>query len=174
MFTALWLAEEGIRVQIIDQQPGTTTRSYACAMHPRTLDLLAQAGIGAEVATTGRRIDTVAFYEGGTRRAVLNLADLPGAFPYLLVLDQSRLEELLERKLKQLGNVYVNWNHRLADLRQEGGGVTATVERLTQSGKGYSVPGFDWVVGRRSTVVADYVVGADGNHSIVRQRLAIP
>ena len=40
LLTAILLAEAGIEVRIIDREARTTVRSYACALHPRTLRLL--------------------------------------------------------------------------------------------------------------------------------------
>ena len=58
LFTALLLAESGIRVKVIDQESRTTTHSHACALHPRTLKLLDQAGLTADLVKLGQRIDT--------------------------------------------------------------------------------------------------------------------
>ncbi len=40
MMTALLLARNGIRIKVIDREPGTATQSYACALHPATLEKL--------------------------------------------------------------------------------------------------------------------------------------
>ena len=140
MFTALRLAESGISVQLIDQESRTAGRSYACALHPRTLQLLDQAGVAREAIQRGQRIETAAFYEGALRRAEVNLSRLPGAFPFVLVLAQCTLEDLLEKKLKERG-VKVHWNHRLADLAMRDGAAIAGIEEMSLTGKGYSVVG---------------------------------
>ena len=63
LFTALCLAEAGIEVRVIDRQARTTTRSYACALHPHTLELLDRVGLAAELVEQGRRVETFAFYD---------------------------------------------------------------------------------------------------------------
>jgi len=173
MFTALRLAQGGIAVQLIDQEPRTAGRSYACALHPRTLQLLDEAGVAREAIQRGRRIDTVAFYEGALRRAEVKLSGLPVEFPFVLVLAQSILEDLLEKKLKEQGGVKVHWNHRLADLAMKDGAAEAGIEEMALAGKGYVVPAFEMEVKRTFTARADYAVGADGQNSVVRQRLGI-
>src|SRR5712664_2606483 len=40
LMTAALLAESDIQVEIIDREERTTTRSYACALHPGTMRLL--------------------------------------------------------------------------------------------------------------------------------------
>jgi 2-polyprenyl-6-methoxyphenol hydroxylase-like FAD-dependent oxidoreductase len=172
MFTALQLAGSGIAVQLIDQESRTAGRSYACALHPRTLQLLDEAGLAREAIQRGQRVETVAFYEGALRRAEVKLSSLPAAFPFVLVLAQSSLEDLLEKKLQERG-VQVQWNHRLADLEMRDGAAVAGIEELALTGKGYIVPGFELEVKKTVSARADFVVGADGQNSAVRHRLGI-
>jgi len=170
LFTAIHLAEAGIKVTVIDQEERTTVRSYACALHPLTIQLLEQAGLGAAVLEAGRRVRTVAFYEGPSRRAEVKLAEPGKDFPFLLILPQNVLEEVLERRLRKAG-VAVNWNHRFEDFTEEQEGVTAIVDELEGTSTGYIVPHWETVVKRRLAVHADFLIGADGFRSIVRQRL---
>jgi 2-polyprenyl-6-methoxyphenol hydroxylase-like FAD-dependent oxidoreductase len=51
--------------------------------------------------------------------------------------------------------------------------ATATIEELAMEGKGYIVPDFDLSVKKTVTAEAEYVVGTDGQGSIIRQRLGI-
>ena len=90
MLTALLLSEKGVPVKLIDKEQRTTTRSYACALHPGTLRLLDSVGLAEEVLRQGRRIETVAFYEGDSRRAEIRLSQLPGKFPCAVVMPQGR------------------------------------------------------------------------------------
>jgi len=173
MFTALQLAGSGVAVQLIDQESRTAGRSYACALHPRTLQLLDEAGLAREAIQRGQRIDTVAFYEGAHRRAEVKLSSLPAEFPFVLVLEQSTLEDLLEKKLQERGGVKVHWNHRLADLVMRDGAAVAGIEVMALTGKGYIVPDFELEVKKAVSARADFVVGADGQNSAVRQRLGI-
>ncbi len=101
MLTALLLAQNGIKTRIIDQESRTAGHSYSCALHPRSIKLLYQAGLADQAIEFGRRIDTVGFYEGNTRRAEVRFSELPVEYPFALVLEQSSLENLLEQKLRQ-------------------------------------------------------------------------
>jgi 2-polyprenyl-6-methoxyphenol hydroxylase-like FAD-dependent oxidoreductase len=173
MFTALRLAENGVKVKLIDQESCTAGRSYACALHPRTLQLLDEVGVARDAIKLGRRVDTIAFCQGADRRAEIDLSRLPVDFPFVLVLEQTILEDLLEQKLQERAGLKVHWNHRLADLSMRGEVATATIEELAMEGKGYIVPDFEMAVKKTVTAEADYVVGTDGQGSIVRQRLGI-
>jgi 2-polyprenyl-6-methoxyphenol hydroxylase-like FAD-dependent oxidoreductase len=172
MFTALLLAQNGIKTQVIDQASRPAGHSYSCALHPRTIELLRQTAVVSEAAGLGRRIDIVGFYEGNSRCAEVKLSDLPVKFPFALVLPQSTLERLLEERLREAG-VKIHWNHRLANLEMNGNATTATIEKLGASGKGFIVPEFENVVAKELQTQACFVVGADGFNSTVRQRLGI-
>ena len=172
LLTAILAAEAGMGVKIIDQEVRTTARSYACALHPRTLKLLDGMGLAAPLMERGRRIETVAFYDRESRRAEVKLSELGGTFPFLLILPQSAFEEVLEQRLRKAG-VTVNWNHRFDDCQEQGDGVSATVEELGGTATGYIVPHWETVVKGRTQVHARFVVGADGWRSLVRRRMGI-
>jgi 2-polyprenyl-6-methoxyphenol hydroxylase-like FAD-dependent oxidoreductase len=172
LLTALLLNEAGIEAKIIDREARTTARSYACALHPRTLKLLERMGLAAAVLDRGRRIQTIAFYDGESRRAEIRLSELGGDFPFLLILPQNAFEDLLEQRLRKAGAA-VTWNHRFDDLKDEAETVVATVEEMGGTATGYIVPHWETVVKRRFPVRARYLVGADGPGSLVRQRLGI-
>jgi 2-polyprenyl-6-methoxyphenol hydroxylase-like FAD-dependent oxidoreductase len=171
LLTAVLLAETGVAVQIIDREDRTTARSYACALHPRTLKLLGRLGLAEQIIAQGRRIPTVAFYDGAARRAEIKLSELGGEFPFLLVLPQSVLEEVLEQRLRQKAGAKVKWNHRLDRFQTGEDGVVATVEKLAGTAMGYIVPHWETMVQSVISIRARFMVGADGHNSMVRQRL---
>ena len=172
LLTAIQLAEAGIPVRIIDREARTTVRSYACALHPRTLKLLDRMGLAAQMTERGRRVEKIAFYDGATRQAEVELSELGGAFPFMVILPQNIFEEALEQRLRKAG-VAVNWNHRFSDLQSDAGGVVATVEELGATATGYIVPHWEAIVKRSFPLRAQFLVGADGYGSLVRQRLGI-
>jgi 2-polyprenyl-6-methoxyphenol hydroxylase-like FAD-dependent oxidoreductase len=172
LLTALLLAEAGIEVRIIDQEERTAGRSYACALHPRTMQLLKRLGLAADALEQGRQISRLAFYDGSLRQAEINLAPLGGEFPFLVTLPQSAFENLLEQRLRGAG-VTVQWNHRLEGFESTENAVVAGVAKLGGTSTGYIVPHWEMVVKQRSAVTAKFLVGADGRGSLVRQRAGI-
>ena len=136
LLTAIVAAEAGLAVKVIDQESRTTARSYACALHPSTLNLLDEMGLAAPMLEQGRKVETVAFYDRESRRAEVKLAGLGGKFPFLLILPQSAFEHALEQRLQKAG-VTVEWGHRFADCQDQGDAVTATVEELGGTATGY-------------------------------------
>jgi 2-polyprenyl-6-methoxyphenol hydroxylase-like FAD-dependent oxidoreductase len=172
LWSALLLAEAGVQVTIIDREQRTTARSYACALHSHTLSLLQEVGLGQALLERGRRVQRVGFYDGQTQRAELDLAKLGGDFPYLLILPQSELEGVLEARLRQAG-VTVQWNYRFQDFTEESEMIEATIEELGGTGTGYIVPHWETLVRDRAPLRAQFVIGADGQNSTVRQRAHI-
>jgi len=172
MTMALLLARQGVDVAVLDEESGPAARSYACALHPGSLELLDRLGLTDGLLPLGRRVDAVVFGDGREARADVRLSVLPSGFPYLLVLPQSALEELLERALAR-ANVRIHWNHRLSDLQHDSRGVVASVDKLGGSAVGYIVPHWETVVKKTTECRATWLVGADGHRSVVRQRLGL-
>jgi 2-polyprenyl-6-methoxyphenol hydroxylase-like FAD-dependent oxidoreductase len=114
----------------------------------------------------------VSFHEGAAAPTEIDIAAVTPEFPHMLTLPQAAMETLLEQKLNE-AHVQVAWNHRLADLRSEGGVVLATVEELCGTATGYDVPRWETVVNKTLHFSAPFVVGADGYRSAVRRCLGI-
>lgn len=170
MFLALRLAEAGVRVELVDEAWNRAARSYALALHPGTLALLAGAGLADELLAAGHRIDAVAVYDRRRRRAELRLGTVGGDFPFALVLPQSAFERALERRLTAAG-VRVRWNHRVARLEPGDDRVEVRIERLAKDSTGYGVATTEWVVDKVRTAKPAFVVGTDGHRSSVRREL---
>jgi 2-polyprenyl-6-methoxyphenol hydroxylase-like FAD-dependent oxidoreductase len=173
LLAALTLAEQGIEVEVLDEARRVAGHSYACGLHPGTLALLDRLGISKDILERGRRINTVAFYEGGLRRGEIKLLELESAFPYVLVLPQSGLEQVLEATLEAKGGIHVRWNHRVSHLTPEESMVSVTTEKLGGTSRGYIVPHWESVVKGTRQIDADFVIGADGHNSLIRRSLAI-
>lgn len=178
MLAALALAERGVGVEIVDEEWRATSRSYALALHGSTLEHLDQMesgdGLADQLLGRGHRVDRIAFYEGSKQRASVDLAALGGNHPFVLVLPQKELEDLLEERLERHG-VRVRWNHRLAELTVGEGGERshAVVEHLGKESTGYSVATTVWVVEKTLELAPRCVIGADGHRSRVRHALGV-
>ncbi len=172
LFAALLLARRELRVEVIDQSWRSGAHSYALALHARSLSLLEQVGLTARVLEKALRIGRVAFWDRQGQQAQLDLAVLPARNNTLAILPQSTLESLLVQRLEALG-VRVRWNHRLAALEPGVDKVDVTIHRLTKSSEGYPVASTEWTIDRTLHEQYDYVIGADGIRSAVRQQLNI-
>jgi len=164
LLTTLVLTQHRVRTRIIDAEPRTTAQSYACALHPCSLCLLECVGLVDEVIELGRKVETLSLYEGEIARTHLKLSELPGRYPFAVVLEQAVLEDLLEQHLRRAG-AKVEWNHRLLSIKEREREVDAVVEKAGPSGQKLNKP--------HATIHANFVVGADGHNSTMRRLLNI-
>jgi 2-polyprenyl-6-methoxyphenol hydroxylase-like FAD-dependent oxidoreductase len=79
----------------------------------------------------------------------------------------------LEEALQRRHGIGVDWQHRLTSLEPNNAHVVAQVDKLGYEGKGYIVPSFEEAVEKTLTASADFLVGADGAQSAVRNALGI-
>src|SRR4051794_9483343 len=103
LMATLVLAEQGIQVQIVDQEKRPAARSYALALHPQSLRLLDEVGLADGLLARAHRIERLAFYEGMERRAELDPTPPPGGIPLVAALPQQNLAGGVGRGLKRRG-----------------------------------------------------------------------
>ena len=111
----------------------------------------------------------VSVFEGHERRAHLDFSGLPGRYPFAVALEQSMLENLLEQRLRRAG-IKIGWNYRLLEIKPHGDRMDACLEKLDSADGSWA---FASTAGERTTLQADFVIGTDGHHSTVRQRMDI-
>jgi 2-polyprenyl-6-methoxyphenol hydroxylase-like FAD-dependent oxidoreductase len=165
LFAALLLTQQGVRVQILDEERRPAARSYALALHPLSLALLHTVGAIPLLQERGHRVETLTFLDGDRTQAQLRFAGLPFAHPAVLVVPQQTLEGVLESLLIERG-VQVQWNHRLIEIDQSGGTPLARIQK-THHGRGR------WSERETLQVRPRFVIGADGHRSTVRSALAL-
>jgi 2-polyprenyl-6-methoxyphenol hydroxylase-like FAD-dependent oxidoreductase len=172
LIAALFLQHYGVRVEIVDMHQRTTQHSYALAIHPRTLQILDEAGLSEKLIGVGRKLTKVAYYEGRERRAEIDFSALASKHPYLLVVRQSLLERAAEEALRRK-KLKVLWGHRLQALTIDGATLQAEVAKLDHVATGYPVARTEWLVVRSETIRPVYIIGADGYDSAVRRMSGI-
>src|SRR5215207_5162987 len=162
--TGLSLACQFIRYGIdflsVDKNEGVTPFSKAIGVQARTLEIYDQLGLAHAAIDEGTIASRVRLIEGGEVRGEINLGNFGkdlSQFPYMLMLEQSRNEELLHKFL-QSGDRTVLWNTELENFAQDEKGVTARVK--TPSGES-------------QTITAKYLAGCDGASSPVRHGLGL-
>lgn len=150
----LWLASElrlaGVGVIMVEEQADRTERSRALIIHPRTLEILASRGLADQVLEEGIAIPSGHFAMLDER---LDFSKLDTPFPFTVALLQVRTEEIIEAHVLDAG----------AEIRR---GVRVT--GLADQGETARVQLDDG-----TTLTANWVVGCDGAHSIVRQEAGI-
>lgn len=74
-------------------------------------------------------------------------------------LPQYKMEEILRRKMAELPGVEARYGWVAKTIEQDAGTVRVTIEELNGAG--------------RDVIEADYLVGCDGGHSVVREQMGI-
>jgi 2-polyprenyl-6-methoxyphenol hydroxylase-like FAD-dependent oxidoreductase len=164
LLAALRLRELRIDVRIVDQQSQHRMHTFPVVLHPQSLRLLNELGVAAALHWRGRPITQLAIYTEHQRRAVLDLPNVAGAARGVLTLPQDILRQVLTNAVRERG-VEVEWNTRLEMLQQDHGSVWGRLAQQvpTPSGGPPEVQAFE----------ADFVIGADGYESSVREALGI-
>lgn len=165
---AMFLAQRGVEVLVVERHPGTSIHPRAIGQHPRTMELFRVAGITGEVRAASRGGGGLEVRMGTTVRAVTetinsgNYAgpDLALASPQpLATAAQDYLEPIILDRARQLG-ADIRFTTEFLDFKQDANGVTAHIRDRYDHEK-------------TSTVHADYLIAADGYRSPVRTELGI-
>jgi 2-polyprenyl-6-methoxyphenol hydroxylase-like FAD-dependent oxidoreductase len=159
--TAIGLARTGIDVTMLEAQGGINNSPRAAVYFPTTLAVLEKLGLLEDAKAIG--LPTTRFKMHFLDSGEAIEADLRDALPpdarydYNLHFGQHLLGELVLRHLERLPNARVLWNHEVVAIEQDGRArVTASTP------EGYRELETDWVI------------GADGARSGVRNALGLP
>ncbi|MFC9330652.1 FAD-dependent monooxygenase [Kitasatospora sp. NPDC057015] len=155
---ACTLARQGVTVRVIEKSPGFHRISRGKALNPRSLEVLADLGLGERLTAAGRTGLVFRKYFAGEHVSDTDpLAEPPDGpesrYAGPLSIPQWRTEDLLRERLAEYG-VQVELGTELVGFTQDEQGVRAELAD-----------------GRR--IPADYLVGCDGARSPVRRRLQV-
>lgn len=144
LMTAVELQRAGIDALVLDREPRRTGQSKALGLQPRSVELLADRGLLDPLLPHVRARLPHGHFSG----IPVDYTGLPTRFPYQLGVEQARVEEVLEDRLR----IPVLRGSEVVAVEQVGGSVTVGLA----DGSSFS---------------AGYAVAADGGHSAVRSRL---
>lgn len=155
---AIELLRRNISVRIVDAAPSSFTGSRGKGIQPRTLEIFDLMGIADAVVESSCLYPFLKFHVGpfgfkggslGTRHP--SSTDRP--YPNMLMVSQSRTEEILREKMTELGG-QVEYNNAVVGFCETNSGVKVTLE----SG---------------DTIKSDYLVACDGGRSTIRSLLDV-
>ena len=150
---AVTLASAGIDCVVLDRLAAGANTSRAAVVHARTLEVLNELGASRELVARGLRLERFTVRDGARALLTVGFGGLPTPHPYVLAVPQYETESVLLARLRELGGD-VHRPFEVASAVQDEDGVTLTMT----SGE---------------TLRADYAVGADGMHSVVREAAGI-
>lgn len=148
------LADNDVRVRIVDKDEHWSSWSKAMTLTPRTLEHFHMLGVAAECLRNGimaRRINH--YTQRGRVIGVADLAEIEGDYPGLLQLSQSEITGILDRAATERG-VTVERGRALIDIDVDDDSHRCHLRDTD---------------GRSSTITARFVVGTDGGRSRVRE-----
>jgi 2-polyprenyl-6-methoxyphenol hydroxylase-like FAD-dependent oxidoreductase len=182
LFGALCLSDHGVDVEIVsptERDPALRRRSSHGAvvlLHPGSLALLHRHGVAESVLERGRRVSSVRVHRGRECAGEVSFEKLSRGsglpFDFALSVARADLEECLRAALKAR-RVEVHDQRRLARFEQGNARVRVTIDYLGSDSAGYAVAHSEMVVDKSAELEPEFVLAADGPHSVVRQQLGI-
>jgi 2-polyprenyl-6-methoxyphenol hydroxylase-like FAD-dependent oxidoreductase len=150
----LLLARAGVEVTVLEKHADFLRDFRGDTVHPSTLDLLDELGLGDEFARLpARRLDSIQLPIGGGVAQIASLRHLPGKHKYIAMVPQWDLLDLLARAASAEPTFTLRMSTEVVGLVRERGRV-AGVKYRSAAGAG--------------EIRADLVVGCDGRDSVVR------
>ncbi|WP_181718965.1 FAD-dependent monooxygenase [Nocardia gipuzkoensis] len=154
---AIMLADAGVDFVLLDRLSEGANTSRAAVVHARTLEVLEELGIAEELVASGDVVARFTVHDGGRTLATIDFGGLPTRYPYTLMTPQDTTEAVLLKRLRKAGG----------DVHRP-----YTVSRVAEQNEGVTVEYTD-AAGTPGSIRADYVIGTDGMHSVVREQAGI-
>jgi len=151
------LARCGRSVVVLERWPAMNPSSRAFATMARTLEVLDARGLADEVLAKAHRAPGVSIFAG----ARIDLTHLQSEFQFVAVTPQTNVDNALAGYALSHGAQILR-GFEIVALEQDSDGVTVTAR-----------PTHDDDPAHRATWRADYVIGADGAHSTVRDLIGV-
>ncbi|KAJ7062661.1 FAD binding domain-containing protein [Mycena amicta] len=168
LILAMILLKNGVSVRLIDKERTHRIGSRGAGIQARTLELYDILGILPAIQGAGEHTPNIAMYKPGDKEPVktFRLSEMveptPGTpHPNALCLPQDQHEAILREHLTPLG-AEVELGTELRDFEQFPDHVVAHIVKTDAQG-----------VETEEHTVFDWLVGADGAHSVVRKKLGL-
>lgn len=157
LMMAAQLLRFGLQPLVVDVKTGINQQSRALAVQPRSLEIFRQLGLEKRLLEHGNMISGLSAYEDTELLGTVSLdadSGVKSKFPYVLVLEQSKTEQiLLDYLTAHACPVY--WNCELLEIQMKDKGTRVLIRNREE------VQELD----------CDWLIGADGASSGVRQML---
>ncbi|KAF5683845.1 3-(3-hydroxyphenyl)propionate 2-hydroxylase [Fusarium denticulatum] len=161
LFTALILAQKGIKVTVIEASEGISRSPRACVQLPCVNLEFAKAGVIDEIFEYGCRSGHGYCWRDGydTSKVLADFTPPPSDNPNLCaaMIGQDVLAQIFLKHLINTGNAEVIFNHAFTRVEDHGDSVTVHARRILDD--------------QELSFNCRYVVGADGGKSAVRKSI---
>lgn len=149
---ACFLAKYNVPFMIIDKKSTISNHIKACMLSSRSLEIFSKLGLLDQAMLLGQYTDAFEIYRDKARIVSLDYHSIETPFPFHLHLGQPYTEKVLHEYLVDR-KINVLWQHELFNFTQDDNGVTAIISHEN----------------KKITIEAEFLVGADGAASKVRQ-----
>ncbi|MFI1538294.1 FAD-dependent monooxygenase [Streptomyces anandii] len=155
---ALELRRRGVDCRIVDRLPERLPFAKAVGVQPRTLEIWERSGVARAALDAATPLSGQLVYVNGSLEARIELA-VPPQVPYgFASLPQYETERVLGERLAGHGTA-IERGTELVSFTQDADGVTGRVRTAE---------------GEERELRAEFLVGCDGAHSVVRKGLGLP
>lgn len=157
---ALYLAQQGIPVLLLEREADLPVDLRASTFHPPTLEMFKALDIAEPLVEMGLRVDKYQYRDRRTDEVAefdMSLIASETEFPFRLQLEQYELTRVVVAKLAQYPHAEVRFNHEFLGVEQNDKDVLVRVG--TPTGE--------------VLIQAPFLIGADGASSEVRKVLKI-
>ncbi|CAN1509270.1 UbiH 2-polyprenyl-6-methoxyphenol hydroxylase and related FAD-dependent oxidoreductases [Burkholderiaceae bacterium] len=160
LVSALLLANQGVKVTVLEAAPALNRDLRASTFHPPTLDMLAPLGLTDDLVAQG----LVARYtqqrdrqEGVIAEFDMQLIAPDTDHPFRLQCEQWKLTQMIQAQLNAMPHVQILFDAKVTQVTQTADQVQVAFTQVEEA----------------HSLQADYLIGADGAWSAVRRSLNI-
>ena len=150
------LRRRGVTPTIIDRQPAGANTSRACVVHARTMEVLEPLGVTEDLLAQGIKVPIFRVRDRGRPLITVDFSEIPSPYPFTLMIPQDRVERCLLDHLEALG-----------------GGVARPCELVRFTASASHVEAQVRADNGAQTINADWLIGCDGMHSLVREQSGV-
>ncbi len=160
LVTGLGLARRGFDVTILERQAAPADAPRDIVYHWCVLPLFEDVGMLADMTKVGvvcPEFSIIVLATGEKLRVDLSTLSDVTEHPFNLHVPQTAMADIATGVLSQVPGSQIEWGVEVTDIQQDPSGVTVTARRT----------------GEDLTYRANWVIGADGSHSVVRRSLGL-
>ena len=161
LMMACQLAIHNISFRIIDIKDHRTNYSGALIVQARSIEIFQQMGIAQTAIQLGTIANEINLIFNGKKSFAIPVKDIGHGltrFPYMLLLEQSKTEQILTDFLNNMG-YSIERETELDRFSQDDHGVTSILKKPGRNEEAFSTK---------------YLIAADGARSTIRKQLGIP
>jgi 2-polyprenyl-6-methoxyphenol hydroxylase-like FAD-dependent oxidoreductase len=155
LFAACELLRHGVKPRIVERRLAPHHETRGTALQPAVLEIIDRGGLIEPFLRAGVRIRQVQLLGPGLQEvATAKFADIGCKYEFQSSLPQWRTEAILREHLESLG-VEIEYGTEVKSIEDDPAGLRVTLENG----------------GRTEVVMAAYVLGAGGGHSVTRHSM---